>query len=329
MSIGVPGTFTLDVQNTGDGPAWNPTLTDLLPDTASGGTCDTAPSAFVAQVFAADGTTPVSAVLTQGTDYSVSWSGTPSCLLTLQVLSAAGSVGPGERLIVSYETRLDADTQDGATLTNVAGAVEWFSWDAGSADRRTYSEVVTDGTVGVLDHEDAHTVTVMLPVYLFEKTVANLTSGANPATTATPGDRLRYQIRIENQGSEPLDALSLVDELDRLNAPTAFAAGTLQLVTVPAGADASNTSATGGAQGSGLLDIRGIDVAGGASVLVELEITLLPALPNGTIVANQSELSINGTVFALSDDPNLNGPADPLVAGDEGHPDRLAGGQPK
>jgi uncharacterized repeat protein (TIGR01451 family) len=317
MTIGTPGTFTLDVQNAGDGPAWNATVTDRLPDTASGGTCETAPTAVVAQVFAADGTTPVSGVLAEGTDYSLAWSGAPGCLLTLRVLSAAGTIGPSERLLVTYDAQLDADTQDGAALTNVAGAIEWFSWDASSSDRRTYTEVVTDGTVGVLDHEDAHTVTVIRPVYRFEKTVANLTSGADPATTATPGDRLRYRIVIENQGSEPLDALGLVDELDRLNTPAAFVPGTLQLVTVPAGADPSGTSATGGAQGTGRLDVQGIDVPPGASVLVELEITLVPVLPNGTIVANQSELSINGTPFALSDDPNVNGPADPLVAGDE------------
>ena len=39
-------------------------------------------------------------------------------------------------------------------------------------------------------------MTVALTGYFFEKTVANLTSGANPATTAAPGDRLRYTLRF-------------------------------------------------------------------------------------------------------------------------------------
>ena len=56
---------------------------------------------------------------------------------------------------------------------------------------------MTNGTVGTADHEDAHTVTVALTGYFFEKTVANLTSGANPATTAAPGDTLRYTLRFQ------------------------------------------------------------------------------------------------------------------------------------
>ena len=71
-----------------------------------------------------------------------------------------------------------------------------------AAAAATYTRTLTDGTVGVLDHEDAHTVTVGLPAFLFEKTVMNVTSGADPATTATPGDRLRYRLRIENLGDD-------------------------------------------------------------------------------------------------------------------------------
>jgi uncharacterized repeat protein (TIGR01451 family) len=238
--------------------------------------------------------------------------------MTLTVLSPGGTIGPDQRLIVRYQTQLDADTQDGVTLTNVAGATEWFSAESASPARRTYTRTLTDGTVGVLDHEDAHTVTVGLPAYLFEKTVMNVTSGADPATTATPGDRLRYRLRIENLGDEPLADLTLVDELDRLNTTAAFAPGTLQLITVPAGADTSNTSSTGGAKGTGVLDIRNLGLsAPGGSLLVELEITLAPVIANGTWVTNQSQLLIQGTPFAQSDDPNVDGPADAFVAGDE------------
>ena len=37
---------------------------------------------------------------------------------------------------------------------------------------------------------------VALLGYFFDKTVANLTSGVNPATTAAPGDKLRYTLRF-------------------------------------------------------------------------------------------------------------------------------------
>jgi uncharacterized repeat protein (TIGR01451 family) len=323
MTIGTPVTFTLDLHNTSGTPAWNPTLTDRLPDGATGGTCDVAPSAITAQVFQADGITPVSAPLVQGTDFSISFSGTPACEMSTTLLSAAGTIGPDQRLIVTYQAALDADTQNGATLTNVAGATEWFSADGSSPDRRTYTRALTDGTVAVLDHEDAHTVTVALPAYLFEKTVANLTTGADPATTATPGDRLRYRLRLESLADIPLDDLTFFDELDALNTPAAFEPGTLQLVTVPVGADTSNTSGTGGAQGTGVIDIRNLSLSGaGSTLLIEFEISLAPALADGTQVANQSQLLSAGVSFALSDDPNVNGQADPFVANDE-DPTRL------
>ena len=317
MTIGTAGTFTLDVHNASATPAWNVTLLDRLPDGTTGGMCDAAPTAVTARVFQADGTTPVSPALVQGTDFSLAWSGASACELTLTILSAAGTIGPDQRLIVTYEAQLDGDTDDGIALTNVAGATQWFSADAASGDRRTYTEVLTDGTVGVVDHEDAHTVTVDLPAYLFEKTVMNVTTGVDPAVTATPGDRLRYRLRFENQGTEPLANLSFHDELDRLNSPPAFQAGTLALVTVPAGADTSNTSATGGAQGTGVVDVRNLSVPASGSVLLEFEITLAPAIADGTYVTNQSQLRINDVPFAISDDPNVDGPADPFVADDE------------
>ena len=41
-----PGTFTLNVHNTGTGRAWDLTLTDRLPNTPTSGMCDTAPAGF-------------------------------------------------------------------------------------------------------------------------------------------------------------------------------------------------------------------------------------------------------------------------------------------
>jgi hypothetical protein len=114
------------------------------------------------------------------------------------MVSAAAAIPAGNRLVVTYQTQLDAGTPSNAMLTNVGGATEWFSADplnpntAGQAV--TYTRALTDGTVGVLDHEDAHTIAV--PSLRFEKTVANVTTGANPATQASPGNRLRYSLRI-------------------------------------------------------------------------------------------------------------------------------------
>jgi uncharacterized repeat protein (TIGR01451 family) len=319
MNLGQWGNFALDVQNTGLTDAWDVSLRDLFPDGPTGGMCDLTPEILSARVFAADGVTPVpgKGPLVAGTDYTLSWSGAPACRLDLTMLTAAARIGASERLIIQYRTQLDAGTQDGITLTNVAGAIQWFNGDSSNPNRVVSTRTLTNGTVGIADHEDAHTVTVDLFGYFFEKTVANLNSGANPATTAVPGDTLRYTVRFQTT-DQALAGFRIVDEMDALNAVPAFAAGTLALVTVPPGADISNTSSTGGASGTGVLDVRNLSLPVNSQLLIQFDITLRPALPNGMVVTDQAVAHLaDGTAFALSDDPNVNGTADPLVAGDE------------
>ena len=316
MTIGTPAAFTLDVHNTGGGAAYDVTLLDQLPDGPTGGMCDIAPTGFTAQVFAVDGITPITAPLVLGTDYSATFQGVPTCELTITTLSTAAAIGPDQRLIVTYLAELDSDTQDAVVLTNVAGATEWFS--AIGPDRRQYTRVLTDGTPATLDHEDAYSTASALPQLRFEKTVLNVTTGANPALTASPGDTLRYRLEVENLATVAVSSFSLYDEIDRMNPAALFAPGTLTLVTVPPGADTTNTSATGGAFGTGLVDVGNLSLPNqNDTVVLEFEVTLASVLPAGTPATNQSELRISGVPFAVSDDPNVNGPASPIVAGDE------------
>ncbi|MGI9646284.1 MAG: hypothetical protein ACR2O6_13340, partial [Ilumatobacteraceae bacterium] len=322
LTIGAASLFTLNVHNPSTGPAWNLTISDQLPDTATGGTCEAAPSAITAQVFESDGVTPVSALLVEGTDFTVSFSPAPGCLFTLAMLTPATVIGADQRLIVTYEVLLDADSVSGTVLTDVAGATEWFSADGSNpqtvGDRRTFTRALTDGTVGVLDHEDAHTAPIALPQLVFEKTVVNVTTGEDPATTATPGDRLRYRIFVENLGADTVTGITIRDELDRLNDPAVFQPGTLTLVTVPAGGDTTNTSATGGLKGTGLVEVGNLSLAGlNDTLVIEFEVDLAPVIADGTYATNQSELLADAWAVALSDDPNVNGAADPMVAGDE------------
>ena len=324
MNLGLFGNFTIDVRNNGLIEARDVTIRDLLPDGATGGMCDMTPQIQSAQVFAANGTTPVpgKGPLVQGTDYTLSYIGAPACQLELTMLTDAAAIAPTERLIIRYRTQLDANTQNGVALTNVAGAIRWFNDDSSNPNRVGFIRTLTNGTVSVQDHEDAHTVTTALSGWFFEKTVADLTSGANPATTAAPGDTLRYTLRFRNLGSA-ISNFSIRDELDALNTPAAFAPGTLALVTVPPGANVSNTSSTGGAKGTGLLDVRALNAPANSTVLIQFDITLASPLANGKIVANQSTMRLSsGSTFALSDDPGVNGAADPNVPGDE-DPTRL------
>jgi hypothetical protein len=96
-----------------------------------------------------------------------------------------GPIAPEQHLIITYQAELDSGfTNDGATLTNVAGATQWFSANSTYAGRRLFARTLTDGTPTVVDFQDSQYVTAALHGYYFEKTVQNLTSLENPATTA-------------------------------------------------------------------------------------------------------------------------------------------------
>src|SRR5262249_34887105 len=146
------------------------------------------------------------------------------------------------------------------------------------------------------------------------KTVADLTSGANPATTAAAGDKLRYTLRFRTT-NQALSNFSIVDEMDALNAQADFAPGTLALATSPARADVSATNSTGGSKGTAVNEIRTLSLQANGEALIQFDITLNSGIAGGTVVTNQATVRLaNGTTFAWSDDPNVNGTApDPTV----------------
>ena len=325
MNPSIPEVFTLNMHNTGTATAWDLTITDVLPNPDPGGMCDIPPANITAQIFLADGVTPVSAVLVQGTDYTTAFAPAPDCTLTLTMVSAAAALPADNRLIISYEALIDLDNPQGTILTNVAGATEWFSGDTAGAGAtgqiRTYTQTLTDGTVGTLDHEDAHSIETQTPVIQFSKTVVNVTTGENPGTIAQPGDTLRYSLLIQNLSVVTLTDFTVTDEVDRLNASPMFEPGSLTVVTAPVGADSSNTNVNGGSNGTGLMDVRGmtLDPAGGANdtLLIEFEVTLAPVITSNTVVLNQAQLDSIMTGTLDSDEPVINGVDDPLVQGDE------------
>jgi uncharacterized repeat protein (TIGR01451 family)/fimbrial isopeptide formation D2 family protein len=310
LNLGVFSTFTIDIQNTGGGDAWNTTILDVIPV----GMCNYDPTTGAgvsAQILAADGVTPVSGPLVQGTDHLVTYNPL-TCQLSLTMMSAAAMIGPSQHLIITYQSQLDAGvTSDGLDLTNVAGATQWFNGDSSLTGRRQYDRTLTDGTPTVIDHEDSATVTTALSGYFFQKTVDNLATGEDPATTAAPGDRLRYRLRLFNV-NQTINDITISDPLD----PGGFDLSSFSMVTLPAGTTYSYNSSTG------QLDITGnpppLNVAVGGELVIEFEVTLLSTLTNGTTVDNQATLTATG-ITALSDDPFANGiappgdPADPTT----------------
>lgn len=343
VQFGSPSTYTLDLQNTGTSRAWDITITDELPNQVNGGMCDTPPTVLTAQVFLSDGVTPVSPVLVDGTDYVTSFTPAPPpgpasvCTLTLTMQTPAAAVDPTQRLIVTYEATPDNDNLEAAPLTNVAGATQWFSLDTAdpgiSVDTRTYTRVLTDGS---LTHEDAVTIASEVPVLEFRKTVENLTTSQNPGSNASPGDTLRYTITVRNLSNIALADFTLTDEIDRLSGGTAvFAAGSLANLSVVGGGgsvDTSNTDPNGGTLGTGLIDVRNLslDAAGGANdnFTIEFDITLISVIPNGTLALNQAQIFIPNYVTLDSDDPNINGPDDPVIIGDEDPTQTVIGSAP-
>jgi uncharacterized repeat protein (TIGR01451 family) len=319
MLIGVPGAYSLDIHNVGGATAYTATITDLIPDTPQGGLCDTPPGQVTARLFEADGSTPVGVALVEGTDFAVSFDGVPDCRLRLSMLSTAAAIGPDQRLIITYQALLDDDSQEEVGFTNVAGATQWYSGDPSVPDALVHGDTraLTDGAVGTLDHEDAHTTILFAGRLMYEKTVVNVTTGEDPALVASPGDILRYRLALENVGDVPVSDFAVVDEIDRLNASPAFDAGALNLVTFPAGADVSRTDPVGGASGTGLLEVAGLDLDPGENLVIEFETRLAPVLANGSFVTNQSLLLKDGVTVAQSDDPTVNGQADPGVPDDE------------
>ena len=110
------------------------------------------------------------------------------------------------------------------------------------------------------------------------------------------------------------------DDLGSMNGVPVFQPGSLRLrpSTIPPGADTSNSDPNGGTNSAGIVDIRNLDLPAYSEVTIEFDITLQAAMVDGTIVTNQADLmSDAGVPLALSDDPNVNGQADPGVAGDE------------
>src|SRR5215510_4201320 len=213
MSLGQWGQFGFNVQNTGSSDAWNVTLLDELPSGSTGGMCNMTPQVLTAQVFQADGVTPVAGPLVSGTDFSISYIAAPTCKLTLTMLTAAATIGPNQRLIITYRTQLDANSQNGATLTNIAGAVQWFNADSSVSTRQTFNRTLTDGTPGILDFQDAHTVTAVVSTVAITKQVTVVGGGA-----AMPGGQLDYLVHVTNTSATPVNPVVITDNLNAAGA---------------------------------------------------------------------------------------------------------------
>ena len=286
MSVGQWGQFGLNVQNTGTSDAWNATLLDQLPSGATGGMCSTTPQVLTAQVFQADGVTPVAGKgpLVPGTDFSISYVGATTCRLTLTMLTGATTISPTQRLIITYRTQLDANSQNGAQLTNIAGAVQWFDADSSVTTRQTFNRTLTDGTPGILDFQDAHTVAVVITTIAITKQVSVVGGGA-----ALPGGQLDYLVHVTNVSTNPAPSVVITDDLSTAGA------GRLTFVNPPAAT--MNGSTPGISIAGSLLTANYSAVNGplqpGQSIDVRFRVQIATGLPAGTTLTNTAVVTWN------------------------------------
>src|SRR5258708_4964173 len=283
MSPGQWGQFGFNVQNSGSSDAWNVTLPDELPSGATGGMCNMTPQVLTAQVFQADGVTPAKGPLVPGTDFSISYIAAPTCKLTLTMLTAAATISPNQRLIITYRTQLDANSQNGAQLTNVAGAVQWFNADSSVTTRQAFTRTLTDGTPGILDFQDAHTVTVVITTIAITKQVSVVGGGA-----AQPGGQLDYLVHVTNVSTNPAPSVVITDDLSTAGA------GRLTFVNPPA---TMNGSTTGISIAGSVLTANYSAVYGplqpGQSIDVRFRVQIASGLPAGTTLTNTAVVTWN------------------------------------
>jgi uncharacterized repeat protein (TIGR01451 family) len=302
VNVNQPGQFTLNLQNTGTSDGWNVTIQDRLPTGATGGMCAAPPKVLAARVFAADGVTPVAGKgpLVGGADYTVSWAGAPTCTLTLSMLTAAAVMGPTQRLIITYQAQLDPGTQNGATLTNVAGATQWYDGPGSSSSRKTFTCPLTDGTPGVADCQDAHTVTAGSSALTIIKQVTVVGGGA-----AVPGAVLEYLLHVTNATAQPANPVVITDDLNAAGpGALTYVTGTATMNGSPTGVTVTGNVITANySQTYGPLAPRG-------TIDLRFRATLGATLPFGTTVTNTGGVtwdnppqSASGSVSIVVDTP--------------------------
>jgi uncharacterized repeat protein (TIGR01451 family)/fimbrial isopeptide formation D2 family protein len=287
MSLGQLGQFGLNVQNTGASDAWNATIVDRLPQSApTGGMCSFTPQILNAQVFQANGVTPVAGKgpLVPGTDFSITYNGAPTCTLTLTMLTAAATISQNQRLIINYQTQIDANSQNGVTLTNVAGATQWFDGPSTAPSRNTFTGPLTNGTPGVLDNQDAHTVTVVVNLLTITKQVTVVGGGA-----AQAGGQLDYLVHVTNVATNPVTPVVITDDI------SSAGAGRLTFVNPPA--PTMNGSPAGVTVAGSVLTANYSAVNGplqpGQSIDVRFRVQIAAGLPAGTTLTNTAVVTWN------------------------------------
>src|SRR5262249_15250406 len=164
------------------------------------------------------------------------------------------------------------------------GAIQWFDADPSVSTRIASTRTLTDGTPGVLDFQDAHTVTVVVNPLTITKQVSVVGGGA-----ALPGGQLDYLVHVTSISTVPVSPVVITDDLSPAGP------GRLTFVTPPAAT--MNGSTAGVTIVGSLLTANDTGVNGpllpGQSIDVRFRAQIAAGLPAGTTLTNTGVVTWN------------------------------------
>jgi uncharacterized repeat protein (TIGR01451 family) len=191
----------------------------------------------------------------------------------LTFVSASGTgwtcAASGQTVTCTRPPTLNAGaTAPPITLTVAVGAAAFPSV--------TNTATVASASFDLDSSNDASTATtaVLRPdLSASTKSVVDLNGGE-----VDPGDVLRYTISLIETGGVAVTGVDVLDDLP--GNTTGFT-----LLAIPVGATNASTT-TGGANGAGLLDLRGVTVPANGTVAITFEVTVVPTTSIGATIDN-------------------------------------------
>lgn len=123
-------TYTVTVQNTTQGTAYDPSIEDVIPPGMRGGGIAGISTTSIS--VGGSARTPVDPVVAPGTTFATD--GQVDWVLPSNAGGGANdyTIGPGEQMVITYTVNVDADIGADRPLPNAAKALEWFSFDDGN-----------------------------------------------------------------------------------------------------------------------------------------------------------------------------------------------------
>ena len=284
----VPVEITFDSDPTG-GIAYNTVIEDRIPDELSALVSSGNP--VVIELVQIDGVDVTANYDDLGEYVYIDNAGPDADVLRIP-LNDADTIPPGASVVIRYSVQTVPSLPVGFTTTAEA-SIPSYSSQPGTppVERETNDPALVDSVTFT---------TVAAPIVAITKNVINTDTAQNPGRDAIPGDVLQYVITLENTGGVDATGASLIDDPDGTSTTPFFLPGSLNVLSIPPGAS-DNSSATGGAQSTGLVSLANITIPAGDSVTVIYEIEVAGSAPLGTI-STQAELTVPTFAPLLSDD---------------------------